>query len=203
MSAEGRSSRAEILRLARLLRLEPTQLGYLHSVDDHDLRIFRDQVTDSLFNAHAGTMKRLASAAKLLPAPVLAKIAQKVFGPLLCARIAGQIEPGRATDVAKRLPIGFLTDLTIELDPGRSQPIISKIPTKTIVAVAMELAAREDWLTLGRFVGFLEEAQLRGCLEALADIQVLRTASAVDDPSAIAAVLDELAEQGHIIGKAS
>lgn len=124
---------------------------------------------------------------------MLAKIAEKVFGPLLCARVAGQIEPGRATDVAKRLPIGFLTDLAIELDPRRSQPIISTIPTKTIVAVAVELAAREDWLTLGRFVGFLEDAQLKACLEAIDDVQVLRTAFAVDDPSAIATVLDLLA----------
>lgn len=192
MNSTEATSRVEVLRLARLLRVEPDRLDFLSSVDDHDLRAFRDQATDALFDAHAGTLKRLASAAKLLPAPVLAKIAEKAFGPLLCARVASEIEPGKATDVAKRLPVTFLTDLAIELDPRRSQRVISKIPRETIVAVAVELAGREDWLTLGRFVGFLPDESLRACLDAIDDVQVLRTAFAVDDVSAIATVIDLL-----------
>lgn len=134
--------------------------------------MFRDQVTDTLFDAHAGIMKRMAAASGLLPAPVLAKIAEKVFGPLLCARIAGLIEPGKATDVAVRLPVGFLTDLTVELDPRRSHRVIGTIPSETVVRVAAELAHRRDWITLGRFIGFLPDEVLGACLPSLGDEQV-------------------------------
>lgn len=88
-------------------------------------------------------MKRMAAASRLLPAPVLAKIAEKVFGPLLCARIAGMIEPGKATDVAVRLPVGFLTDLAVELDPRRSHRVIGNIPSDTVVPIAAELTQRQ------------------------------------------------------------
>lgn len=185
---------AEVLRLARLLRRAPEDLSFLVDVDEVDLRVFREQVTDALFDAHTGVIRRLASAAKLLPAPVLAKIGEKVFGPLLCARIAGQLEPGRATDVAKRLPVEFLTEVAIELDPRRSQRIIASIPTKTIAAVAVELAAREDWLTLGRFVGYLADEPLAAALAEVTDTQVLHTAFAVDDVSAVPTVFDLLPE---------
>lgn len=188
------ADRAEILRLARLLRKPPEELAFLLEVSDADLMVFREQVTDALFDAHAGVIKRLASASKLLPGPVLAKIGERVFGPLLCARIAGEIDPGKATDVAKRLSVGFLTDVSVELDPRRARRIIEQIPSGTIVAVARELAGREDWITLGRFVGHLPQAKLAAALEAVTDVQVLRTAFAVDDVSAVATVIDLMPE---------
>lgn len=184
--------RPEILRFARLLRCEPEQLAFLLAVDDAELRVFRDQVTDTLFDAHAGVMKRMAAASRLLPAPVLAKIAEKVFGPLLCARIAGMIEPSKATDVAVRLPVDFLTDLAVELDPRRSHRVIGNIPSGTVVPIATALADRQDWITLGRFIGFLPDEVLEACLAALDDEQVLASAFAVDDTSAVPTVIDLL-----------
>lgn len=182
----------EILRLARLLHLRPDELAFLSDVDEKDLRLFRDQVTDALFDAHTGMIKRLGSASKLLPAPVTSRIAQSVFGPMLIGRIAGQVEPNRAALIAKRLPLSFLTDVAIELDPRRSQRIITALPTDVITDVAVELARREDWLTLGRFVGYITEGPLRACLARVSDVQVLHTAFAVDDPSIIPMVLDLL-----------
>lgn len=186
--------RPEILRLARLLRCDPEQLDFLLAVDDAELRVFRDQVTDTLFDAHVGMMKRMAAASRLLPAPVLAKIAEKVFGPLLCARIAGVIELSKATDVAVRLPVDFLTDLAVELDPRRSHRVIGNIPSDTVVPIATALADRQDWITLGRFIGFLPDEVLEACLAALDDEQVLASAFAVDDTSAVPTVIDLIPE---------
>lgn len=70
--------------------------------------------------------------------------------------------------------------------------IIEKIPTDTVVAVAVELADREDWITLGRFVGHLPQEKTAACLQRVSDSQVLRTAFAVDDVSAVATVIDLL-----------
>ena len=41
----------------------------------------------------------MALAARVVPVGVLAKIAEKVFGPLLCARIAGLVDVGRGVDL--------------------------------------------------------------------------------------------------------
>lgn len=187
--------RAEILRLARLLRKQPEELEFLLAVPDADLRAFRDQVTESLFGAHAAALRRLGSAAKLLPNPVIAKVGSTVFGPLLCARVAGELDPGKATDVAKRLPESFLADVAVELDPRRAQRIIEALPTDTVVRTAVVLAGRDDWITLGRFVGFLPEEKIGACLRALDDTHILRTAFAVDDPSAVPTVIDLLPAQ--------
>lgn len=187
--------RAEILRLARLLRKQPAELAFLLEVDDADLRVFRDQVTESLFDAHSGVIRRLGSASKLLPNPIIAKIGASVFGPLLCARIAGEIEPAKASDVARRLPVEFLADVAVELDPRRVDRIIPQIPTDTIVAVAVVLAERADWITLGRFVGHLPEEKIAACLNRLDDVHLLRTAFAVDDVSAVATVIDLISSE--------
>jgi len=185
--------RAEILRLARLLRKQPEELAFLLEVDDADLRAFRAQVTESLFDAYGDALRRLGAAAKLIPSPIIALVGQKAFGPLLCARIAGELDPGKAVDIAKRLSVTFLADVAVELDPRRAQRIIEALPTQTIVSTSVELADRGDWITLGAFVGYLPVDKLRHCLRALSDEHILRTAFAVDDEGAIPTVIDALA----------
>lgn len=189
------TARPEIERIARLLRLRPDQLGFLHDVDDAELRAFRAQLTDTLFDTHAGVLTRLGSAAKLLPSPVLAKIAQHVFGPLLCARVAGTIDPSKASEVATRLPVKFLTDVAVELDPRRVEGVVGNLPDDLIADVARVLGGRQDWITLGQFVGFLGESPLAAAIGVLDDGQLLRAAYAVDSPHAIPAVVDVLSTE--------
>jgi hypothetical protein len=181
---------AEILKLARVLGVEPERLGYLARVDADDLRAFREQVTDTLFDADLGVLQRMALAARVVPVGVLAKIAEKVFGPLLCARIAGVVDVSRGVDVAKRLSPRFLAEVAAELDPRRASAIISRIPLDTVLAVAAELARRADWITLGRFVGHLPDPVVRRALEELDDPALLR----------IAFVLDDKRRVDHVVG---
>lgn len=183
-------ARPEIQRIARLLRVRTDQLGFLDDVDDADLIAFRGQLTSTLFDANAGVLTRLGSGAKLLPAPVLAKIAERVFGPLLCARVAGVIDPSKASEVAARLPVDFLTDVAVELDPRRVEQVVRTLPSDMIADVARVLGQREDWITLGQFVGYLDADHLTAAVDALDDTQLLRTAYTVDDVSAIPGVVD-------------
>jgi hypothetical protein len=181
---------AEILKLARVLGVEPARLGYLARVDADDLRAFREQVTDRLFDADIAVLQRMALAARVLPGGVLAKIAEKVFGPLLCARIAGVVDVSRGVDVAKRLSPRFLAEVAAELDPRRASAIISRIPLDTVRAVAAELHRRADWITLGRFVGHLPDPVVRRALEEIDDPGLLR----------IAFVLDDKRRVDHVVG---
>src|SRR3954451_375741 len=174
-------SEAEILKLARVLGVEPTRLEYLARVDADDLQAFRAQLTDTLSDANIAVLQRMALAARLLPGGILAKIAEKVFGPLLCARIAGVVDVARGVDVAKRLHPRFLAEVAAELDPRRASAIITRIPLDTGLAVAAELASKEDWITLGRFVGHLPDPTVRQALERIDDPSLLRIAFVPDD----------------------
>ncbi|RSD16547.1 hypothetical protein [Amycolatopsis eburnea] len=193
------ASRAEILKLARVLGVEHERLEYLARVDADDLKAFREQVTDTLFDANSAVLQRMALAARLLPGAVLAKIAEKVFGPLLCARIAGLVDVSRGVDVAKRLHPRFLAEVAAELDPRRASAIISRIPLDTVLAVAAELARREDWITLGRFVGHLPDPTVRRALEQIDDPGLLRIAFVLDDKSRIDHVVGLL--PAHRLGR--
>jgi len=184
------SSRAEILKLARLLQRDPDTLAYLESVPEGDLRVLRDQVTERLFSAHGQTLSRLAAASKLLPTALVATIGERAFGPLLCARVAGLLEPSRAADVAAKLPTPFLADVAIELDPRRATGVIGQVPAARVAEVAGELVARGEYVTLGRFVGHVTPDALNAALERLSDEDVLRTAFVLEDKDG----LDDLAE---------
>ncbi|MFJ1762925.1 hypothetical protein ACIOD2_21620 [Amycolatopsis sp. NPDC088138] len=190
---------AEILKLARVLGVESDGLEYLARVDADDLKAFREQVTDTLFDANIAVLQRMALAARIVPSPVLAKIAEKVFGPLLCARIAGVVDASRGVDVAKRLSPRFLSEVAADLDPRRASAIISRIPLETVLAVAGELAGREDWITLGRFVGHLPDPTVRRCLEEIDDPGLLRIAFVLDDKSRVDHVVGLL--PAHRLGR--
>lgn len=183
------SAPPEVLKLARLLQRDPDTLAYLEGVPEPDLRALRELVTERLFSAQGQTLSRLAAASKLLPTGLVATIGQRTFGPLLCARVAGLLEPSRAVDVATKLPTPFLADVAIELDPRRAHDVIGRMPAARVGEVAGELAARREYVTLGRFVGHITPDALHAALERLSDEDVLRTAFVLEDKDG----LDELA----------
>lgn len=187
------AQQAELLKLARLLRTTPERLGFLAKLDVMALRALRAHVTATLFDADRDLFQRLAAASKLLPAAVTALIAEKALGPLLCARIAGLLPAQRAADIATRLDDRFLADVCIELDPRQVRALIADVPVNRVVAVALELARRREYITMARFVDCLPQPALRGIIEALRDDTVLlRIGFFVEDPAALGAVIDLL-----------
>ncbi len=136
----------------------------------------REGVTDVIFDASFQSLRRVAAGAKLLPSPLVATIARKSFGPLLCARAAGAVDPATAIEVAKRLPSGFLADVTIQLDPRRVAAIISRVPEDLVVPVAAELGRREEHVTMGRFLAYVPDESVVAAMAALTDEALLRTA---------------------------
>ena len=193
MSDELRS-RAEVIKLARLLRREPEQLSYLEQLAPEDLRALREQVTDMLFTAHDATLKRLAASSKLLPVGLVAMLAQRAFGPVLSARIAGLLDPGRAVDVAAKLPPEFLADIAVELDPRRASDVIAGMPAEQLLKVTRELVSRGEYVTMGRFVGHLSDDSLRSSLPVIDDATLLRTAFVLEDRDRIDALAELVGE---------
>jgi hypothetical protein len=180
-AAERIDRRAETLKLARLLGCEAEELGYLAGVAAADLRLLRDQATEVLYGGQGAALGRLAAASRLLPVALVAQLAERAFGPVLSARLAGLIEPERAVELAARLPIGFLASLAIELDPRRARDVIARIPPDQIARISSELTRRREYVTMGRFVGALPDASIRAAMGAMDPPTMLEVALVLED----------------------
>ncbi|MEO6887329.1 MAG: hypothetical protein ABI232_13730, partial [Jatrophihabitantaceae bacterium] len=66
-------------------------------------------------------------------------------------------------------------------------------PADTVVAVGRELVGRGDYVTMGRFVGYLPEATLGPAVEAIDAADLLRIAFVLEDKDR----LDALADLAH------
>lgn len=181
--------RAEILKLARLLQVEPDELDALREADPAQLRALRDAVTDHLFDSDARMLEGLASATKLVPTGAVAGIAQRHFGPLLCARTAGLVEPRRAVDIAAGMPTDFLADMAIEIDPRRASTVLGRMPTDQVVDVARELARRSEYVAMGRFVGHLSDEAIAAVVRRVDDPTLLHCAFMLEEKERLDAVV--------------
>jgi hypothetical protein len=177
--------RAEILKLARLLRRSPEELSYLELVPATDVRELREQVTDVLFSAHGPALARLAAASKVLPIRVVATIGERAFGPMLAARIAGLLDPARAVEMADTMPIEFLADVAVELDPRRASDVISRISPERIAAITRELLRRDEYVTMGHFVGHLGDEAVRAAFGVLDDKSLLLVAFVLESKDSL------------------
>lgn len=183
---------AEILKLARLLGASEERLAYLKEVPLTDLRRFREQTTATLFDAHLGVLRRMATASRLLPVPVLARMAELAFGPLLSARIAGLVDAAHGVDIARRLSPGFLAEVAAELDPRRASGVIAGLPEPLMTAVAAELARREDWVTIARFADHMPDSVILVGLKFVPEDSLAKIVALLDDPERVAHLHDLL-----------
>lgn len=198
-AAEALQARAEVLKLARLLSRDPDDLAYLERLPVDDLRRLGDGVTGALFDAHDGSLRRLAAASRVLPSGLTAAIAQRAFGPLLSARLAGLLDADRAIDVARRLPPPFLADVAGELDPRRASELIAGLSPELIAQVTGELAARGDHVTMGRFTSPLGDEAVAAAVSAMDDATVLRVAFVLEDKRQLGRLLATLPD-GRVDG---
>lgn len=172
---------AEIDKLARLLGEPGERFAFLESVPAPDIRRLRERATDALFDADLAALRRMALASRLLPPSLLAGLAERVFGPLLSARMAGLVDAGRALDIAARLSPTFLADVAAETDPRRVGHLVAGVPRATIGVVVSELHRRQDWITLGRFVTHVPNETALAGLPVLDDAALLRVMFLLDD----------------------
>lgn len=159
---------AEIIKLGRVLGVEESELSFLNDAPARELRSLREAMSHSLFSQGRKVFHNMAKATRLLPHKILVRIA-KVYGPLLCARISGEMEPDRAVSLAVSLESEFLADVSMELDPERSRDIIRGIPANKVIEVAHILLARYEHITMARFVDALSDEVLSETIDAIDD----------------------------------
>lgn len=166
-------SSAELVKLGQLLGVKPEELGFLEQLPLDTLTKVRSLTTDKLFNDGRKLFQKLASASKLMPAGITASIGEKVFGPMLCARIASEMPYQRAVELAQKMSIPFLAKVTLELDPRRVKDIIQNMPLDRMRQVARELLAQKHYIVMGGFVGYMTKDNLRIILNDVASEEAL------------------------------
>jgi hypothetical protein len=162
-------TRAELAKLSRVLGAPDPAVQFLAGRGHLELRQLEDRVSNALFDEHRAAFQRLADASRLLPASLVAKMSELVFGPMLSARVSGLMPPDRAIEVAQKLHTKFLAEVTVQLDPRSASELLARMPTKIVVAVAAVLLQRREYVTMGRFVDELPEAAIRAVLDSLED----------------------------------
>lgn len=153
-------TRAELVKLARLLDLDAGALAYLEPQGAADLKELREGISAARYDEHRALYQRIAGASKLLPAALTAKIAERAFPPVISARVSAELPAARAADLAKRMPVSYLADVCVDLDPRKVKSIIERIPVDRSIKVATELVHRDEHLTLGRLIDAASDEQL-------------------------------------------
>jgi hypothetical protein len=166
------ATRSELEKLARTLDVELAEVSFLEDLPADQLRGFRASIYELIFSDDRELFALIAAWIRRLPPAAAARVAQRT-GPLITARVATETPAGWASEVAARLPVPFIADACLYLDPRRTQDLLRRFPTELVVALARELADREDYMTISRFVEFFPDAAVAAVIEGVEDERVL------------------------------
>jgi hypothetical protein len=192
---ERLAARAEVRKLARLLEVDEADLSFAAAAPPDQLRRFREDATDALFDDDRRGLRRAADAARLLPEGVLVRIAGGALGPKLCALLAGHVEPRLAVVIATRLEPAYIAQVAARMDPRRATAVITALSPERIRDVAAEMAAAGEHVAMGRFVAHLSDEALAACLEILDGPDIVRIAFVLEGKDRIDRVVDLLDDE--------
>lgn len=187
-------TRAELIKLSRMTQVTEADLAFLEDVPLPALIKVRELASDRVFSDGRKLFQNLASASKLMPNGLTAMIAEKAFGPMLCARVAGEMPWQRAVDLSQKMSIPFLAEVTMAIDPKRVREIIRNMPVNHLKAVAKELVRRGEYLVLGGFVNFMLEAQMRAIIGEISEKDLLHIGFFMDGKHQISEIIRMLPE---------
>jgi hypothetical protein len=156
-------------------RAEQTKLAHLVGSDLQldlpaaELRAFREALSARLFDDARPALQRVATGSRLLPTSLVARVGEKVFGATLCAQVAGLLAVPYALDLALRMSDPFLASVSAAIDPRSAGEVVRRIPADRIVAVALVLIERREYVTLARFVDYISPPTILAVIAAVAD----------------------------------
>lgn len=186
---------AEVGHLRRELDAPDDALAFLGAFDAADVRRLRIATAESLAARHRKTFRSMASASKLLPKPILGTIGEKAVGPLICSKIAAELEPGHARKIVGSFSVPFLADLCRTLDTVSAGPVLLAIPAKVAVPVGRELYERADLDTLARFIDVVDLELIPPMLEIIDDDALIRIAIVAQSRERLSEIFEQLDDE--------
>jgi len=166
-------TRAELVKLSRVLGAKEDDVAFLAPLGVDGLRKLEDRISSTLFDEYRAAFQRLADASRLLPASLVAKMSELVFGPVISARVSGLMPPDRAIEIATKLKTKFLAEVTMQLDPRSASELLAIMPTRIVIDVAQLLMQRKEYVTMGRFVDDLTDEAIRAVTDSLQEDEAL------------------------------
>lgn len=194
MSVEVQAD-AEVRKLARTIGVDAERLAMLSDLPVADLRALRRQVGETLFRAGKHYFTRVAALSRAVPSAVAAKMTVLTLPPLIAARTAELLDPGKAADLVGRLPARYLADVSVAMDAARAPKVIAAIPPEQVAKVATELARRGEWIVIGGFVSVVTAEALEASVAAYDGEQLLRISPVLDDLSRLDEIAARLTER--------
>lgn len=184
---------AECTKLARFLYCKPEELAFLQSAELATLRKLV-QSTQSYFQEKDRPLfQRLNTASNFFPVSVVAFISERTLGPLFCARIAMEMSPERAAEVARRFSPRFLAKTAAYMDTAKASQIAATLPMAHILKTSAELVKQKEFILMGNLVKLLPTFLIEAVLREIPDGEaLLRIAYFVEDNSRLNEILEIL-----------
>lgn len=176
-------TRAELLKLARVLGIDSSELNFLEGADPGDLRDLRASISDRLLAVDREHFERVVALGRLLPGRVAAGITEHALGTRLSGRAASLLTADELADFARRLPADFVADVAAVMDLRSVGSLLDRIDTEKVVDVTRVLADREDWVTMGAFGGRINRDALVRVIEMLDGEALARVGFLLEDRS--------------------
>ena len=183
--------RSEAFKLALELGRPAAELEFLHALPAEPVRQLRVALMERLFNERARSFRRLGWLARWLPSWLAAWLCRYWLGPLLTARVAGEMPARRAAAIARHISPEFMADVGRHLDPRHARELLPRIPVELVVAVSRVLVARRDYVTISRFVQHLGDEVVRAVVDSMPDEAALLE---------VAFYLDSKNRLDHLVG---
>jgi hypothetical protein len=153
-------TRAELLKLARVLGIDSGELNFLDGAEPRELRDLRASISDRLLAVDRARFERVVALGRLLPDRVTAAITEHALGSQLSGRAASLLTADELADFAQRLPADFVADVAAVIDLRSVGSLLDRIETDKVVEVTLVLAERQDWVTMGAFGGRIQRDAL-------------------------------------------
>jgi len=160
---------AEVERVALLLRCATRDVDFLRRFSAAEIRLLRIAMADRLYADQQTTYSRIASASRLLPMRLTAPLAQRMLPARVSAAVVTSLPPGQAAEMAQRMSVEYVADVSSHLSPVLSEPVLTRLPPEMVVRVAAVLAERADYNTMAEVVGALGDEQVVAVVEAIED----------------------------------
>lgn len=173
------ASTCEVARIARVMRVDPDDVAYLARFDAKEIRSLRLAVQTRIRADNAHRFKRLASLSGLLPATLVASLAQRSMSPRLAAGVVEALSPDQAADVARRMGPAYLAKTCEYLPSSVATPIVTHLADDTLLAVCDVLVEQRAPAAMAEMIESLSDEQLVTFMERVDDPAMLLDISAV------------------------